>query len=196
MQDIFVEEDKGKSVKVMKNIYGLTNLGRTFLVSQQEVNSCADKAETQMMQKYGAEVYGKSAQYKNQKSTGGLSQTAVSEAGGSGPISSGGGLIHCTVTPLKELPDKFFEASGDSKQIGKALDELEKYLLNKANDKEWKAAHAKDAETLLKSKRNMRYGQAPSEDMNKTSIDAIGKLLGGEEWTKMAQSDDQLKKII
>ena len=33
MQDIFVEEDKGKSVKVMKNIYGLTNLGRTFLVS-------------------------------------------------------------------------------------------------------------------------------------------------------------------
>lgn len=58
VKDIYFE---GKAVKVYDSIYGLTNLGRSYFCTVAEVMKKADEAETQMMQKYGNEVYGKSA---------------------------------------------------------------------------------------------------------------------------------------
>ena len=59
LENLFTEES---AVKVYKNIYGLNNVGRTFFTSEQEVLDKDNDAQTQMMQKYGAEVYGGNAQ--------------------------------------------------------------------------------------------------------------------------------------
>ena len=50
--------------KVYSTIYGLNNLGRTYFCTYEEVVRKADEAETQMMQRYGAEIYGRNAQLR------------------------------------------------------------------------------------------------------------------------------------
>lgn len=61
VKDIYFE---GKVVKEYDKIYGLTNIGRSYFCTFEEVMKKADEAETQMMQKYGSEVYGTNAQIK------------------------------------------------------------------------------------------------------------------------------------
>lgn len=58
LEDVFCE---ASAIKVQASIYGLNNLGRSYFCTYEEVVKKADDAETQMMQRYGAEVYGKSA---------------------------------------------------------------------------------------------------------------------------------------
>ena len=76
-------------MKVYGKVYGLTNLGRTFFYCEDEVLKHEDEADKQMMQKYGAEIYGR--------------------------------YIECKTTAMKELPDKFYEASGSFSAFNKAL---------------------------------------------------------------------------
>ena len=55
LEDVLKEDimtslfSEGKSVKVYGKIYGLTNLGRTFLVSEDEVLKRDNEASKQMM---------------------------------------------------------------------------------------------------------------------------------------------------
>lgn len=66
-KEIVLEADKQpKAVKVFKTIGGLTNLGRTFFWNQNELNEKRKWVEAQMVQKYGAEIYGISAQLRGQ----------------------------------------------------------------------------------------------------------------------------------
>lgn len=66
-----------------------------------------------MMQKYGIEIYGKNS-------------------------TSGGGLILCTVSKLKELPDKFFEASGDFSKLNDAMKKFQDWIENASKNTNWK----------------------------------------------------------
>lgn len=54
------------------------------------------------------------------------------------PISGGNGLIHCTVTKLKELPDKFFEAAGDFSKLKAAMDKFKEWIENASKNTNWK----------------------------------------------------------
>lgn len=68
MQDICVvnegksaSEDVEKPVKVFKKIGGLTNLGRTYFWCRDELDKKREWVNAQLVQKYGAEIYGASA---------------------------------------------------------------------------------------------------------------------------------------
>lgn len=60
-------EDVEQPVKVFKKIGGLINLGRTYFWKGDEIASKLEYVQAQMVQKYGAEIYGKSAQMTGQK---------------------------------------------------------------------------------------------------------------------------------
>ena len=66
MRDIYLEADakpaKVPPVPTPKQIGGLTNLGKTFIWSEGELEEKRKYAEAQMVQKYGGEIYGGSAQ--------------------------------------------------------------------------------------------------------------------------------------
>jgi len=64
--EVVVEDDKQLPVKVFKTIGGLTNLGRTYFWEIDELQDKRKWVEAQMVQKYGAEIYGTSAQLRGQ----------------------------------------------------------------------------------------------------------------------------------
>ena len=53
-----------------------------------------------------------------------------------GPLSGSGGLIHCSVSKMKRLPNKFFEAAGDFKKLKESSDAFIQWLDRQSN--EWK----------------------------------------------------------
>ena len=67
MQDIQLEAG-GSAVKVYGKLAGLTNLGKTYFVNWGEIDKANQYARSQIMQKYGNEVFGSSAQKKHQQS--------------------------------------------------------------------------------------------------------------------------------
>lgn len=117
MRGIYLEED-AKPAKVPpaptpKQIGGLTNLGKTFIWSEAELEDKRKYAEAQMVQKYGAEIYGVSAAQGN-----------------------GSSLISCNVEPFVDLTHVKSEAKNDGyKKLRASCDELEKFLVG-AKD-EW-----------------------------------------------------------
>ena len=58
------ESGDGSAVKVYGKLAGLSCIGRTCFTTLEELNAKNEDAQTQMMQKYGAETYGSSAQLK------------------------------------------------------------------------------------------------------------------------------------
>ena len=86
MQDIQVVGEK-----VYKKIAGLTNLGRTYFCFQREINDKNKYAQDQMINKYGAETYGISAQQKNPDSS----------------IDKHDSLISCKCNGFLQIPEKY-----------------------------------------------------------------------------------------
>ena len=68
---------EGKAVKVYGKLAGLTCIGRLNFIYGNEISEKTEYANTQLMQKYGNEVYGKSGQ-----------------------AAGGNSLIQCNVTTL------------------------------------------------------------------------------------------------
>lgn len=151
---------EGKGVKVYGKIYGYTNLGRTFLVSEDEVYKSADDADKQMMQKYGKEIYDK--------------------------------YLKCSVTPLKELPDKFYEATGDFSALSKSLKDLENYLVRKSKEPVWFGKYGKDAQSIQQHIQKINTAKGASEAQ--ASYKEIKKILTSEPWQSLTEGD--LKKTF
>ena len=82
---------EGKAVKVYGKLAGLNCIGRLNFIYGYEITEKAEYANTQLMQKYGDEIYGKSGQAADGKS-----------------------LIQCNVNPLMQLPDKFVKEASDN----------------------------------------------------------------------------------
>lgn len=80
MQDIIVEAG-GKAVKVYGKVAGLNCVGRTFFATEAEIADKNKWAQTQMMQKYGAEIYGASAQLQTQKANEAENDSLASSTG-------------------------------------------------------------------------------------------------------------------
>lgn len=100
MEDFdIVEEADGKKSKVYPKIAKLTNLGRTYFVNTSEIVKKNKEAQTNMVQKYGADIYG-----------------------GDGKD----GLISCKVSEFVKVPGKFKESFGFGKSSDK--DEFEKFV--------------------------------------------------------------------
>lgn len=117
MQDIYVESNDVPAVPTPKQIGGLMNLGKTFIWSESELEEKRKYAEAQMVQKYGAEIYG------------------VSAAQG-----SGNSLISCNVSPFVDLTHVKSEAKNDGyKKLRASCDELEKFLVGLSD--EWYSAN-------------------------------------------------------
>lgn len=82
---------EGKAVKVYGKLAGLNCIGRLNFIYGNEISEKVEYANTQLMQKYGNEIYGKSGQ-----------------------AAGGNNLINCNVTTLMQLPDKFVKEASDN----------------------------------------------------------------------------------
>ena len=123
MKDVYLEAYGDAKVKVYEKIGGLVNLGKTYFWNEKELDDVRLWVNAQMVQKYGAEIYGSSAQLKSQNKDG------TSDA-----IKRSGELISCSVVPLVDLSKLTNESSDinwkrfndNRKDFLKMLDELEK----------------------------------------------------------------------
>ena len=103
-----------------------------------------------MTNKYGAEMYGSSAQLRGQSantsSTGNDSRTGTGVSGG--PTNSS--LISCSVSPLMQLPDKFVTEADGKAQFQNFWKSFTKFCQQlddiKKKDKEGKFSLAKDVD--------------------------------------------------
>ena len=129
-----------------------------------------------MVQKYGAEIYGTSAQMAGQRSTGTASSTGTS----SGSASS---LISCSVSPLMKLPIKGFvkEANVAGEDFQNALNGFKNYLQKNKKNEEWVKTH-QEVDDLLKNIDQIRIANGPKD--NQPFWDEIVKILGkrGSVW--------------
>ena len=167
MPHIYVEDGK---LKVYGKLAGLNNLGKTYFVNWADIEKAYDYARTQLMQEFGNEVFGKSAQMKGQSSTGTASQTGqgnvVKEAeGGTGP------LIDCQVNFLMDLPEKksiLSEAIGSFTKFIEAVNNFQRYVQQKCNDENWKRTHAENnaINNLNDAVRSFKNEGGPKSDEN------------------------------
>ena len=168
MQDISIESD-GKAVKVYGKLAGLTNLGKTYFVNWDEINKAYEYARSQLMQQFGDEVFGKSAQMTGQSSTGTASNTGtgnvVKEAGGTGP------LIDCTVDFLMDLPEKkkqLNEATGSFSKFIDAVNKFQQYVQKMSSDEKWMKNHnaGNAIKNLNEAVKGFRNEGGPSSEGN------------------------------
>ena len=107
--------------------------------------------------------------------------------------------IKCDATPLKELPDKFYEASGDFNALSKPLKELEDYLVRKSKEPEWSKTYGKDAQTLQQQIRQIKGQNGATDPNNSKAYQEINKILQTDPWKPLATGDlkgtiDNIKK--
>ena len=202
LEDVLCE---ASAMKVYATIYGLSNLGRTYFCTYEEVMKKASDAETQMMQRYGNEIYGKSAQLRTQhvtKAGTGKSNMASTGIGspvkeaGDGPLSGSGGLIHCSVQKMKRLPLKFFEAGkgGDFTALKKSVESFIQWLDSQSD--EWKENNKKDVDEFKKHFSSFRQATGPSGEDNKAAWNGINEILKRKPWSDWMRTDNALKKQV
>ena len=117
-----------KPVPVPKTIGGIVNLGKTYFWKQDEIKLKDEWVQAQMVQKYGAEIYGSSAQLN----------------GSNGNASS---LISCKVSQFVDLTHVKKESGEESTNkkfnaFKKKLEDVYKFLDGKNKDEAWKKEHA------------------------------------------------------
>ena len=81
---------------------------------------------------------------------------------------------------MKELPDKFYEATGDFSAFGKSLKELENYLVKKSKEPEWNKTYGKDAQTLQQQIRQIQGQNGATDANNSKAYQEINKILKNE----------------
>lgn len=118
----------------------------------------------------------------------------VHEAGGSGPLSGSGGLIHCSVSKMKRLPIKFTEKSGDFGGLKKAVETFIEWL-DKQSD-EWKKNNQKDIDELKKHFGSFRQATGPEGQDNKNAWNGINEVFKRKPWTDWLRTDPGMKKHI
>lgn len=176
MLSIYVESDK---------IAGLKNLGRTFFINETDIKKADDYAQAQMVQKYGDEVYGKSAQLSGQHSNGTTSQTGTSSG-------TAGSLIHCSVS---RISNRINEAGGDFTKFKRAMSDFVKYLDRMSMDSNWVKKHP-GIDQMKKAISDMREGNGPADEVNKKNMEAIVKTLESDAWKAELNSEgNELNKL-
>ena len=110
-------KDPNKPVQVYKSIAGLTNIGRTFFTTEAELYDKLTGVQANMAQKYGAEIYGQSAQLTKQRSNGNGANTASGDA-----VTNSGSLISCSVSRLMDLTKLKSESSLARESTGEYTD--------------------------------------------------------------------------
>ena len=180
MQDIYFEADT-KPAKVPpaptpKQIGGLTNLGKTFIWSEGELEEKRKYTEAQMVQKYGAEIYG------------------VSSAQG-----GGGSLISCNVSTFVDLTHVKSEAKNNGyKQLRTSCDKLEKFLVDKSYDDKWKIANGVTKENgrkLLDTIHKFSDTGGQADEKNRAVWKELDQILKSPPWSKIVASDKEFKGI-
>lgn len=180
MQGIYFEAD-AKPAKVPpaptpKQIGGLTNLGKTFIWSESELEEKRKYTEAQMVQKYGAEIYG------------------VSAAQG-----SGSSLISCNVSPFVDLTHVKSEAKNNGyKQLRASCDKLEKFLVDKSYDDKWKTANGVTKENgrkLLDTIHKFSDTGGHADEKNRAVWKELDQILKSPPWSKIVASDKEFKGI-
>ena len=149
---------EGKAVKVYGKLAGLNCIGRLNFVYGNEISEKVEYANTQLMQKYGDEIYGKSGQ-------------AV----------GGNNLITCNVKPLMQLPDKFVKEASDNgaQELGKFTKQLADELVKASKNAEWARKH-KDVNDLIKILNQIN--PAKGVDANKDLWKKMNDKLKTEPW--------------
>ena len=121
----------------------------------------------------------------------------MSEAGGDGPISGSGGLIHCKVTKLKKLAAKFNEASvGDYSKMKDALEKFKDWIDNASRSSDWKKQNEKDIKTLTDSIAAFRPDSGPNGSDNQKAWNDINEVLKGQNWVGWMKSDKELNNTV
>ena len=180
MRDIYLEADakpaKVPPVPTPKQIGGLTNLGKTFIWSEGELEEKRKYAEAQMVQKYGGEIYGGSAQ-----------------------LGSGGSLISCTVGTFVDLTHIKKEAKNNGyKQLRDSCDKLEKFLVDKSYDEKWKATNGVTRENgrkLLDTIHKFSDTGGQADEKNQAVWKELDQILKSPPWNKISDSNKDFKGI-
>lgn len=180
MRGIYLEAD-AKPAKVPpaptpKQIGGLTNLGKTFIWSEGELEEKRKYTEAQMVQKYGAEIYGVSAAQGN-----------------------GSSLISCKVEPFVDLTHVKSEAKNNGyKQLSVSCGKLEKFLVDKSYDDKWKTANGVTKENgrkLLDTIHKFSDTGGQADEKNRAVWKELDQILKSPPWSKIAASDKEFKGI-
>lgn len=189
MQDLEIVGEK-----VYKKIAGLPNLGRTYFCKQSEVNDKKQFAQDQMVQKYGAEMYGINAQLGNQSSTG----TAAS-TGNSGSVNASS-LISCKCTQFLKIPEKKANESskgGGYQQFQSAWEKFQEWAKKKSEkDEDWKSSHESSWKNIVDWQGKMNGRQPAKDKINKKSWEEIVKIFKKGPWDKEIKNDKELNKIV
>lgn len=176
----------------------MNNLGRTYFLNYGEISNKGTFAQSQMVQKYGAETYGISSQMKTDKGNG--------SANTNEPKTSG--LIQCNVNYFMVIPGEGFkESSGrnSSFSLKEKIDELIEIATNdkKFNGKDGDLKNLKKAADNLG--KNFRSGTKDSNNVKswKSIKDILtswkkGKLIDDEDWDEInnAYRDWELNKGV
>lgn len=120
----------------------------------------------------------------------------VSEASGENPISGGGGLIHCKVTKMKRLPNKFNESVGDYSKMKDAVKKFGDWIDTASRNQDWKKQNEKDIKTLTDSMAAIRPESGPNGPENQKAWNDINEVLKGQNWVGWAKSDKGLNDCI
>lgn len=190
MQDLEIVGEK-----VYKKIAGLPNLGRTYFCKQSEVNEKKQFAQDQMVQKYGAEMYGLDAQLGNQSST----DTAASTGKSSDSVDRHDSLIQCKCTQFLKIPEeKANESSGGGyPQFENAFKEFKQWAENKSKtDDDWKSKHDGSLKNINDAYAKINGKMTVNDPENKKNLKSIFDLLKESPWKDDAKNDSNLKKLI
>lgn len=191
--------DKPKESKVYPQISGLPNLGRTYFVSKAEVDEKNRYAQTQMAQKYGAEIYGISGQQASQRanstSTGGGSTGTQTGSGTVSPENkSGSGLIVCTINPFLKIPEKGFKESSSSGK-GDAFKQF-KDALDACTEIDADTDVTDDKEKLKKCSDQFVKQSGPNDSHNQELWEDISEIFNYKTWReneKLKSYADEVK---
>ena len=167
--DKIYQESGGKPIPTYKKLAGLVNLGKTYFINFGEVRKAHDWAQTQMTNKYGAELYGVNAQLAQQRND------------GTGNILDGrSSLITCNVSTMYNLPKDGFvkEASGEYLDFKNTLEKFDKFL----KDRDWDKDHTSDYNDFAKIADEFNVNLDGDSDVNKKAWGDFMKLMKKEPW--------------
>ena len=207
--DIYSEASSGKKpIPVEKKLAGLLNLGKTFFTNEAELAEKHNWAWYQVVQKYGEDICGGSAQLQTQRantsSVGdndgtGTGTGSKSELSGSPQFKSEsqsmqgrGGLIECSVSPLMQIPhEEVDEASSKAwEKVKKAWENLKSGVRVKmGSDNKFKTANEAAWNTIQKQFSQLRPASGAKDYENIKAWKAMVAEFEKGTWKKNFKSD-------